>query len=537
MNPSKKLRNLVAEGYQLTPEAFSFLNSLENTDEIIDEIISSNLEKLILSKEDIMKIIEKEDKVESSSPSIDKDKPNLIESEKPEKQELTLKSRTFTSDDKIVTTKEKTIPSEQKETKPKIRREKDSADIEVIYSPQVTKTPASADSFRKYFKNRYEVIKSYFSKRRDITNKVTISDLNPNIVIDKISLIAIVTKIQRFNSGTVSLDLEDPSGQITGIIYSSNQDLVQTSQFILEDSVLCFIGRWKNGKLSVFDVLWPDIPYTHKPNYASEEILSLHVSDIHVGSKKFAGKLFHKVINFINGQLESDKYNKIGEKVKYLFVAGDIVDGVGVYPGQKDDLVIDSIQLQYHLATEYFDQIRKDVEIIIIPGNHDGARSAEPQTPIQKEFAQDLLELDNVHLYGSPCYIKTDNVEVLLNHGNSILDINAAIPAIPHETSIPAMREMLKNRHLVPIYGKRTPIAPAPTDELIISRIPDIFHTGHTHIAGDDKYKGVLLLNSGTFQYQTSYQKSMNINPTTGLTYVVNMKKLERSEINFQKIN
>ena len=125
----------------------------------------------------------------------------------------------------------------------------------------------------------------------------------------------------------------------------------------------------------------------------------------------------------------------------------------------------------------------------------------------------------------------------MLNHGNSIPDINAAIPAIPHETSIPAMVEMLKNRHLVPIYGKRTPIAPALTDQLIITRIPDIFHTGHTHIAGDDKYKGVLLINSGTFQYQTSYQKSMNINPTTGLTYIVNLKNLQRTKINFQEIS
>jgi DNA polymerase II small subunit len=542
MNPSKKLRNLVAEGYQLTPEAFSYLNSLDNIDEIIDDILSSKLDKLILSKEDIMKIVKKDKITKTTSIAIDAKKPRLV-GEEPKKEETPPEKKkppevkTSPKKDEDTSTKEKVQPSKQKEIKTRIRREMASAELEVLYSPKVTKAPASADSFRRYFDHRYQVIRSYFSKRRDITNRVTTSDLNPNKEQDKVSLIAIVTKIQRFNSGTVSLELEDPSGQVTGIIYASNQDLVQTSQFILEDSVLCFTGRWKNGKLSVYDVLWPDIPFTHKPNHASEEILSLHVSDIHVGSKEFAGKLFHRVINFINGQLESEKYNKIGEKVKYLFVAGDVVDGVGVYPGQKDDLVVDNIQLQYHLATEYFDQIRKDVEIIIIPGNHDGARSAEPQTPIQKEFAQDLLELDNVHLFGSPCYLKTDNVEVLLNHGNSIIDINAAIPAIPHETSIPAMREMLKNRHLVPIYGKRTPIAPAPTDDLIISRIPDIFHTGHTHIAGDDKYKGVLLLNSGTFQYQTSYQKSMNINPTTGLTYVVNMKKLERSEINFQQIN
>ncbi len=123
-----------------------------------------------------------------------------------------------------------------------------------------------------------------------------------------------------------------------------------------------------------------------------------------------------------------------------------------------------------------------------------------------------------------------------MSHGNSIMDINSAIPAIPHETSMPAMVEMLKNRHLVPIYGKRTPIVPDSVDQLVIKKIPDIFQTGHTHLAGDETYKGVTLINSGTFQFQTSYQKSMNINPTTGQTYVINLKNLQRTVVDFNQI-
>ena len=87
------------------------------------------------------------------------------------------------------------------------------------------------------------------------------------------------------------------------------------------------------------------------------------------------------------------------------------------------------------------------------------------------------------------------------------------------------------------IYGRRTPIAPESEDRLFISRIPDIFQTGHTHIAGDETYKGVTLLNSGTFQYQTSYQRSMNINPTTGQTYIINLKLLQRTQVDFHKMS
>ena len=527
MNPSKKLRKLVAEGYQLTPEAFSFLNSLEDVDSVIDRILSSGTLKLILSIDDIKDIIEKEEDIEVTVEidELDKEKTKIDEQEKKEVISPASASEEVENEVEI---EERQLPTKEERQLPIKEEQKTSVRKEQV---------SSAESFRQYFKNRFEVINSYFSKRRDIKNRVLTSDLEPNKNRDNVSLVAIVTKIQNTRKGNIIIELEDLEGTVISLIHVSKPDLVQSSQFILEDSVLCFVGSWRNKLLNINEVLWPDIPYTHKPNYAYEEVLALHISDIHVGSKNFAGKLFHKAINLINGTLQDEKYNKVGEKIKYLFVAGDVVDGIGVYPGQKDDLMLDNIQLQYHLATEYFDQIRKDVEIVIIPGNHDGARSAEPQTPIQKEFAQNLFELDNVHLLGSPCYLKAHNVEIMLNHGNSILDINAAIPAIPHETSIPAMREMLKNRHLVPIYGKRTPIAPAPTDELIISRIPDIFHTGHTHIAGDDRYKGVLLLNSGTFQYQTSYQRSMNINPTTGLTYIVNLKNLERSKINFNEIN
>lgn len=536
MNPSNKIRKLVAEGYQLTLEAFSFLGSQDDLDDVIDKILSSGTDKLILSKEDILEIINVNNYVEDLRDSDDLiEHMTIIEEEdilEPEEQVSSKETEESKEDIEDIQ-----IPTKKKKSQVSVRKEISPAELEILYSPKITKTAATAEIFRKYFENRYEVIRSYFSKRRDITNRVTTSDLSSNKDQDKVSLIAIVKEIKRFNNGTVNIEVEDLAGAVTCTIYSSNPDLVQTSQFILEDSVLCFIGKWRNGRLNVYNVLWPDIPFTHKSNYSNEELLSLHISDIHVGSKNFAGKLFHRVINLINGDLEKEKYNEIGRKIKYLFIAGDVVDGVGVYPGQREDLAIDGIEMQYHLVTEYLDQIRKDVEIIIIPGNHDGARDAEPQTPIQKEFAPDLVELDNVHLLGSPCYVKAHNVEFLLNHGNSILDINAAIPAIPHETSIPAMREMLKNRHLVPIYGKRTSIAPIPTDELIISRIPDVFHTGHTHIAGDEKYKGVLLLNSGTFQYQTSYQRSMNIQPTTGLTYIVNLQKLERSEINFQEIN
>ncbi len=518
----KQLRKLFAAGYQLTPEAYSLIESIDDTESLIEKILLSKFDEAILSAEDINRIIGKEAKKESKT-AVKKEK-IIVEKKSKTKDppEITLS--------KEETKKEKTVDS-------RIRREKIAADLQIISTPKPSKSSASAESFRKYFESRFELISRMFTRRRDIQNIIKTSSVKSSSGKDPQSLIAIVTSKQVTKTGHVILDLEDEEGIIKGLIPQSNIDLVHKGEFILEDSILCFSGNHYKDLFTIKDIQWPDIPYSHKPNRASEEALALFLSDIHIGSKNFAEKLFQNAINFMNGTLGTEKYNQLGMKIKYLFVAGDVVDGVGIYPGQVEDLDLENIHLQYQRSAEYFSEIRDDIEIIIIPGNHDGARAAEPQTPIQKDFAPELYNLDNVHLLGSPAYLKAHNVEVLMTHGNSIMDINSAIPAIPHETSMPAMVEMLKNRHLVPIYGKRTPIAPDPVDQLVISRIPDILQTGHTHIAGDETYKGVTLINSGTFQFQTSYQKSMNINPTTGLTYVINLENLQRTMVDFTKIN
>jgi DNA polymerase II small subunit len=89
------------------------------------------------------------------------------------------------------------------------------------------------------------------------------------------------------------------------------------------------------------------------------------------------------------------------------------------------------------------------------------------------------------------------------------------------------MVEMLKRRHLACTYGMRTPILAAKEDELVIDPIPEILHTGHVHICGAVNYRGVLCINSGTWQSQTSFQKQMNIQPTPARAVVVDLETLE----------
>ena len=82
---------------------------------------------------------------------------------------------------------------------------------------------------------------------------------------------------------------------------------------------------------------------------------------------------------------------------------------------------------------------------------------------------------------------------------------------------------MLQMRHLAPMYGDRTPLAPSARDGLILDPAPDILVTGHSHTYGVDRYRGVLLLNASTWQAETEYQRMRNIVPVPARAALVDL--------------
>ena len=210
---------------------------------------------------------------------------------------------------------------------------------------------------------------------------------------------------------------------------------------------------------------------------------------------------------------------------------------MGVYPGQYEELAINDIYDQYALAAELVQQIPEYIEVIIIPGNHDATRQALPQPAIKKEYGEPLYEARKVVMLGDPAKISMNGVEFLLYHGRSLDDVIANVPDITyqnlHETISKAMRYLLKTRHLAPIYGSRTPIAPDTQDYLVIDSVPDVFHSGHVHIFGHELYRGTLIVNSGSWQSQTPFQEKMGIDPTWGVAPILNLKTLKLTPIRF----
>ena len=94
---------------------------------------------------------------------------------------------------------------------------------------------------------------------------------------------------------------------------------------------------------------------------------------------------------------------------------------------------------------------------------------------------------------------------------------------------------MLRKRHLAPTYGGYTPLAPEHSDYMIIERVPDIFVTGHVHIAHIDEYRGVTLINASSWQAQTSYQKTLNFVPDSAKLPIVNLETGNATTMDFSR--
>lgn len=134
---------------------------------------------------------------------------------------------------------------------------------------------------------------------------------------------------------------------------------------------------------------------------------------------------------------------------------------------------------------------------------------------------------------GNPAWITLSGISVLIYHGRSIDDLVLRLPGITYANPEKAMIEMLRRRHLSPIYGSRVSIAPENEDHYVISHPPAILHCGHVHTVGIARYKGVAAINSGTWQSQTDFQKKMNIQPICAVAPIVDLATLKVRKLIF----
>ena len=394
-------------------------------------------------------------------------------------------------------------------------------EVELMYSPSDTMPVSDSVGSRvDYFRSRFRRLERILMSRPDFSSPVPVGEITKASSQAPFKTIAMILK-----KDSRRLEVEDPSDSAT-LYLPKNPDpeLEEKLSYLVVDMVVGLELRKFQGAVFVNDVVLPDVPDTPAKK-TKDPIVTLLLSDLHVGSQYYLEKEFTTLAEWLSGAKGTTSSQEIANAVKYVIIAGDIVDGVFVYPRQEHELKIVSLEKQYEEAVKALSKLPEYVHLIIGPGNHDVVRDAIPQPPIPRELLGDLVtERGNATIVGNPAQVSLHQIKFLIYHGQSLEDIVASVPGIEYSRPQDGMRFLLRARHLAPIYGGNTQICTEGEDDLTIPFKPEVFHAGHLHVAGTTSYRGTQIVNSGTWQGKTSYQLNLGIEPTTASMGVHFMK-------------
>ncbi|OTF08554.1 DNA-directed DNA polymerase II small subunit, partial [Halorubrum sp. SD612] len=335
------------------------------------------------------------------------------------------------------------------------------------------------------------------------------------------AMIGLVNDVRSTKSGHWLVELEDTTGTFPALVMK-DKGLADVVDEILLDECVAVEGTLADdaGILFADSLHFPDVPRTHNPGGADRHVQAALISDVHVGSDEFMADAWHSFADWL--------HTPEADPVEYILLAGDMVEGVGVYPDQDEELDIVDIYEQYEAFAEHLKEVPADTEIVMIPGNHDAVRLAEPQPGFNDEIRA-IMDVHDARIVSNPATVSVEGVEVLMYHGVSLDEVIAELPEEKASYDEPhkAMYQLLKKRHVAPQFGGHTRVAPEERDYLVIEDVPDVFHTGHVHKLGWGKYHNVLAVNSGCWQAQTDFQKSVNIHPDAGYAPILDLDTLD----------
>jgi DNA polymerase II small subunit len=502
----------IAAGYQLNNEAFEFLNKIIATDD----------PTIIISK-----ALQRIEELEEKPIFIDRSflETLLKPQETMEKEQNPAQDENAESQESQMTEGKSVFHPYAKDVE---------ANINVLEDPTGKLTSnGTMEEYLQYFQDRFKRIERLLRQRIDVRAATSISEAVKSPAKTKLKIICMIAE-KRESKRNMILTVEDLEATATVLVtHNTREELYRKAQKLLPDQIVCIaVVKTRSSLFLAEDIILPEVGQKTK-HRATEPVYAVLTSDIHVGSTKFNEEAFNRFVLWLNGKSGNKKMKEIAGHIKYLLVAGDIVDGVGVYPNQINELVVKDVHKQYTLASKLIEQIPDYVEILMEPGNHDASRKALPQPAIAEDFMKPLQKSGRVHSLGNPCLVSIHNVEVLMSHGRSLDDIIATVPGLDHRHPEKAMKVLLQSRHLAPLYGGKTMLSPESRDFLVIERVPDILHAGHIHVVGCCNHRGVLVVNSGGWQDQTDYMQKLGLVPTPGKVPLVNLQTLETNILSF----
>ncbi len=430
------------------------------------------------------------------------------------------------------------INIEEKKQEP--LRELELGNLKIIQSHANLSRKLEPSDFVKYFRTRYSELKKILQERKELESLSSINKLNGDR--QAVSVIGLVYAKRITKNKNMMLELEDLTGTIN-VLINKDKEAYDLAKDILVDDIIGIKGFGSREILFASSIVYPDA-FIEKKRFLDRNESVAFISDMHIGSNNFLEKNFLKFIEWINGDVGYEKQRQEALRVKYLLITGDCVDGVGIFPGQEECLVIKDIREQYKTLASYLGKIRGDVKIIMAPGQHDAVRVAEPQPAIGKDYAQPLHDLENVTLVSNPAMIEIVNnnsrgIKILMYHGASMHSYVNEIEYLrlgkAHDFPSKIVKEMLKRRHLASMHSSAIYIPTEKQDFLAITEVPDIINTAELHKPEVDLYNNILIVCSSCWQSTTPYEEKVGNHPDPCKVPVVNLKTREVKILDFSE--
>ena len=414
--------------------------------------------------------------------------------------------------------------------------EKDISPIKIISQiPHLGKKIEIKDFFG-HFKQKFIEMKKILQGNPELDNLISINKISRNN--QRVSIIGMVYEKRITKNNNIFLEVEDLTGRIRVLVSQNKKEIYEKAEDITLDSIIGFKCSGNGEILFANEIIFPDAAISERKKSPVEENV-LFIADLHVGGKPFLEENFLKFIDYLNGKVPNTPEV---EKIKYLFVVGDLVAGVGNYPNQERDLKIKDVEEQYSRVAELFNKIRKDIQIIILPGNHDCVRLMEPQPILDEKYAWPLYNLKNVVLTSNPSFVNIGAKEtfsgfnILAYHGFSFPYYANNVQSLMSQDSInfpdKIMAYLLKNRHLAPTYTS-VQNSPAENDELLMKEVPDIFISSHLHKSAVAYYNNILMISNSCWEALTPYQEKLGNIPDFCKVPMFNLKTRQVKILDF----
>ncbi|MEK6821350.1 MAG: metallophosphoesterase, partial [archaeon] len=352
-----------------------------------------------------------------------------------------------------------------------------------------------ANDFLQLFQDKYDFLSKEL-KARGYQPK-PLSKIDRQGRDEEFDIVVMVAEKTVTKNGHVLLNVEDLEGNAKALIPASDEELITKAKRITDDDVIGMkVKLARTGELMIVkDFSWPDLPH-RKAKTSDVDLGMVITSDIHIGSKLFLRPWWEKFISWMNREVGTETEKARVGKLKYLVIAGDLVDGVGVFPNHLAELEVKDIYEQYRQFENYLQQLPEHLEIFITPGNHDPCRWHDPQPPVLKEFLPNLYQQKNIHFLPSPSWIEVEGHKTLIYHGSGVIGTMFALnipPTKPEE----AIKELLIKRDLMSMYGSKHPYAPEPKAHMLVRELPDIYIGGDNHYNAYAQYRGTTIINNG----------------------------------------